>query len=101
MGRLWPASKTAANKEVWAASDKQVQMYKDSRKQTQVQTRFKGRVRFDHRALWHAEGRRAGEPGRPHSDDVPTLSEKLYDDLAKDIVNWQLLFDCDTRGRRG
>ena len=33
---------------------------------TQVQTRFKGRVRFDHRTR-HAEGRRAGEPGRPHS----------------------------------
>ena len=37
-------------------------------------------------------------PDDPIPDDVPTLSEKLYDDLAKDIVNWQLLFDCDTRG---
>ncbi len=97
-GPFVAASKTAANKEVWAASDKQVQMYKDFENKLKAKLSTREGSGMTIVRCGTLKGGGPASPDDPIPDDVPTLSEKLYDDLAKDIVNWQLLFDCDTRG---
>ena len=97
-GPFVAASKTAANKEVWAASDKQVQMYRDFENKLKSKLASREGSGLTIVRCGTLKGGGPASPDDPIPDDVPTLSEKLYDDLAKDIVNWQLLFDCDTRG---
>ena len=98
-GPFVAASKVAANKEVWAADEKQVSMYRDF--ETKLKQKLASREVEAGLTIVRAGTLKGGGPASPDDpvpDATPTLSEKLYDDLAKDIVNWQLLFDCDSRG---
>jgi len=98
-GPLVAAAKGAANKEVWAAGDAQVKMYRDF--ETKLKNKIASRDVDAGLTIVRCGTLKGGGPGSADDrtpDSVACLSEKLYDDLARDIVNWQLLFDCDTRG---
>ena len=93
MGPFVSASKVAANNEVWAAPEARVAMYKE----------FEAKLKKGGREVTvvRAGTMKGGGPGDPDNAAPPsmTLSEKFYAELPqKDLVNWQLLFDCETRG---
>lgn len=96
MGPFVSASKVAANKEVWAAPAERVDMYKT----------FEGKLRAKLAAsqaeltIVRCGTLKGGGPGtvEDKDDDAVTLSERFYEQINRDLVNWQLLFDCDTRG---
>jgi len=97
-GPLSAASKAAANKEVWACTRDRVAMYRDF----EAKLRTKCAARGAELTIVRCGTLKGGGPGAADDrvEGVPTLSERLYDDLNKDLVNWQLLFDCDTKGAK-
>jgi len=93
------ASKGAANKEVWACDKGRVEMYKAFEKK--LEAKLQSRSAPGALTVVRCGTLKGGGPGAaddPVPTSTPTLSERLYNDISRDIVNWQLLFDCDTRG---
>lgn len=96
MGFLVKAAKTTANNEVWAGGDDQVRIYKEYENQvkTIVQKSCDNQetdvvvVR-----VGTLKGGACGEETFPQF-----LSPKFYEITKKDIITWQLLFDCNVRG---
>ena len=66
-GPFVAASKTAANKEVWAASDKQVQMYRNSKTKLKSKLATREGSGLTIVRCGTLKGGGPAEPGRPHS----------------------------------
>jgi len=95
MGFFASAAKTAANAEIWAGG-KSVEAYKD------MEARVKARA-GEVGASWTVirsgtlKGGGCGDP-TGGSGDPNLLSTTFYTMGQQDIVNWKMLFDCDTLG---
>ncbi|KAJ1463211.1 hypothetical protein M885DRAFT_475295 [Pelagophyceae sp. CCMP2097] len=98
LGPLASASKLAANAQVWAGG-KYIEMYKEF--EAKVQARAKLCESTDV-VVVRAGTYKGGGPGDLTSDASAAqgLSAKFYDVQQKDLVNWQLIFDCTVRGVR-
>lgn len=96
MGPFVTASKVAANKEVWTVSDELVDMYR----------KFEASVaeRAADLVVVRAGTLKGGGPGDLNSvnekgDKAATsLTYGFYRQGQQDLVNWRLVFDCDTCG---
>lgn len=94
-GALCAAAKGAANADVWVASPQIVDAYRDFEKRVKARVNDVVTVR--------AGTLKGGGPGDAASAEAkvggsPTLSYGFYKQGQQDVVNWRLLFDCDTNG---
>ena len=96
MGPFVSASKVAANKEVWAAPPERVEMYRAFEAKLAAKVAAKG----GELTTVRAGTLKGGGPGDPDSvqNVAATLAPRFYSEIVSDLVNWQLLFDCETRG---
>lgn len=93
-GALCAAAKGAANTEVWVAAPGNVDALRS------LEETIKGKN--DDVVIVRAGTLKGGGPGDAQSmkakGDLPTLSYGFYKQGQQDLVNWRLLFDCDTNG---
>ena len=96
MGPFVTASKVAANKEVWCAPPERVEMYRSFEAKLKAKVAAKG----GDVTIVRGGTLKGGGPGDPESVQTvaPTLAPRFYAEIVADLVNWQLLFDCETRG---
>ena len=96
MGPFVTASKVAANKEVWCAPPERVEMYRSFEAKLKAKVAAKG----GDVTIVRGGTLKGGGPGDPESVQAvaPTLAPRFYAEIVADLVNWQLLFDCETRG---
>jgi len=92
MGFLVKASKLSANREVWDNSNKDAY-----RKFEAVVKRQAAALTADY-TIVRAGTLKGGGCGADEQVLDQYLSKKFYEMAKKDIVNWQLLFDCNVRG---
>uniref|UniRef100_A0A7S3JUR7 Precorrin-2 dehydrogenase n=1 Tax=Aureoumbra lagunensis TaxID=44058 RepID=A0A7S3JUR7_9STRA len=100
-GPLSAAAKVAANKDVFAFNKQIEQQYRDYEKRVKERC---VQVSAD-LVIIRAGTLKGGGPGSIEisqsrdSTQTPTLTRAYYAKvIQKDLVNWQLLFDCDTQG---
>jgi len=95
MGFFVKASKFSANRQVWDNNETANQEYKKFEELVKKQTKAYGDG-CDYTIV------RAGTLKGGGCGDDPKLeqylSKKFYELTQTDVVNWQLLFDCDVRG---
>lgn len=95
MGFFASASKAAANREVWAGGAALVEAYRDMEKRVAARAEEVGAQRTVIRA-GTLKGGGCGDPTA--GGDSALLTDALYTIGQQDVVNWRLLFDCDTLG---
>lgn len=93
MGFFVKASKISANREVWDNDKSKKAAYEGFEKVIQRQTKAIGAEYTIVRAGTLKGGGCGDEPVLSQF-----LSKKFYDMTKKDIITWQLLFDCSVRG---
>lgn len=96
MGFFANAAKTAANAEVWAGGDKKVEAYRDFEQRVLARA---AEVSASHTIIrvGTLKGGGCGDPAGG-GGDRSFLNEYFYTLGQQDVVNWRMLFDCDTLG---
>lgn len=99
MGFLASVSKKTANNQVWAGEGPQVQVYKNFEKQVKEAVQKSGNTNADVVTV-RAGTLKGGGCGDSQSDESfpQYLTPTFYQLTKKDIITWQLLFDCNVRG---
>ena len=97
MGFFAKAAKTAANAEIWAGEEKKVEAYRDM--ETRVLARA-AEVGASHTIIrvGTLKGGGCGSSSDDGGGDDSFLKEFFYTLGQQDVVNWRMLFDCDTLG---
>lgn len=100
-GLLCAAAKGTANTDVWAATPATVEICRSFEQKVRAKANESSATDV---VIVRAGTLKGGGPGDAASvvekanSYVPTLSYGFYRQGQQDLVNWRLLFDCDTNG---
>lgn len=99
LGFFSKAAKATANSEVWSGDEKLIKMYKKFENQINEAVKKECSEETDVSVV-RAGTLKGGACGDAAQDDYfpQYLSPYFYEVTKKDIITWQLLFDCNVRG---
>ena len=100
MGFVVKAAKATANSEIWSGDGNQIKKYKLFEKQVNEAISSSLNANDIDVNIVRAGTLKGGGCGDINSDEAfpKYLSPFFYDLTKKDIITWQLLFDCNVRG---